>query len=107
LDSNPDLSIRGCTALIQSGTETSAILAGAFNTRGVGYGHKHDYDRAIQDFDQVIKLKPDYADVFYNRGDAYGLQERTWKIESVTNQSTIWCLPLTFRRGLVPRPFSD
>jgi hypothetical protein len=36
-DSNPDLSIGGCTALIQSGQETNSNLAKAFRNRGIAY----------------------------------------------------------------------
>jgi len=32
---------------------------------------KGEYDKAIQDLDLAIKLKPDYARAFRNRGDAY------------------------------------
>ena len=68
----PDLRISGCTTLIQSGRETQSILAVAFCNRGNAYqDYKGDYDRAIQDYDQAIRLKPDYAIAFYNRGYAY------------------------------------
>ena len=30
-----------------------------------------DYDRAIQNYDQAIKLNPNYAKTFNNRGGAY------------------------------------
>jgi len=32
---------------------------------------KHQYDRAIQDFDQTIRLNPNFAEAFYDRGLAY------------------------------------
>src|SRR2546429_5742743 len=68
----PDLRISGCTTLIQSGRETQSILAVAFCNRGNAYqDYKGDYDRAIQDYDQAIRLKPDYPTAFNNRGDAY------------------------------------
>jgi tetratricopeptide (TPR) repeat protein len=35
------------------------------------YTAKRDYDRAIQDFDQSIKLDPTYTEPFNNRGVAY------------------------------------
>jgi tetratricopeptide (TPR) repeat protein len=41
------------------------------NNRGVLYTLKQDYDKAIQDLDLAIKLKPDYARALRNRGDAY------------------------------------
>src|SRR6266480_2481731 len=68
----PDLRISGCTTLIQSGRETQSILAVAFCNRGNAYqDYKGDYDRAIQDYDQAIRLKPDYFQAFNSRGVAY------------------------------------
>src|ERR1700739_4563989 len=69
-DANPDLSIDGCTALIQSGQENTSRLAEAFSDRGNAFFRKGDYDRAIQDYDQAIQLKPDFAQAFNNRGNA-------------------------------------
>ena len=43
----------------------------AFNSRGLAYDDKRDYDRAIADFDQAIKLNPNDALVYNNRGFAY------------------------------------
>lgn len=62
--------IRGCTAEIQSGKHKGAVLAAAIYNRGVGYLKKGDYERAIQDFDQALRLTPKDADVLYNRGVA-------------------------------------
>ncbi|MEQ1784447.1 MAG: tetratricopeptide repeat protein [Hyphomonadaceae bacterium] len=68
-----DLAIGGCTALIQSGQQTTEDLATAFFNRGSAYqsGPQHDYARAIADYTQTIALDPQYADAFYNRGIAY------------------------------------
>jgi tetratricopeptide (TPR) repeat protein len=35
------------------------------------YDNKGDYDRAIADYNQAIRLDPDYALAYYNRGVAY------------------------------------
>lgn len=63
----PDLAIGGCTAAIQSGRWSGKGLASAFNNRGVAYRAKGDYDRAIADYGQAIRLEPNYADTFNNR----------------------------------------
>ena len=69
---DPDLSISGCTAIIQSGNETQQNLAVAFFNRGNAYLEgKGQPDRAIQDFDQAIRLNPNYAEAFKGRGFAY------------------------------------
>ena len=38
---------------------------------GLVYYKKGDYDRAIADFNEAIRLKPDLAEAYYNRGLAY------------------------------------
>jgi len=64
---SPDLRISGCTTLIESGR----VVGYAFYSRGDAYFNKGDYDRAIQDFDQAIRLKPDNSKIFSIRGLAY------------------------------------
>ena len=68
---SPDLRISGCTTVIQSEKLSNNDLASAFYNRGLAYYAKGQHDRAIQDYDQAIKLKPSYADAFNNRGVAY------------------------------------
>ena len=68
---SPEPQIQGCTALIDSGNEKPHVLAIAYNNRGNAYVAKRDYDRAIEDYDQSIKLIPGYAKPFNNRGLAY------------------------------------
>ncbi len=63
--------ITGCTALIKSDSSNSQILAIAHNNRGNAYAGKGEYDLAIQDYDESIKLNPNYAKPFNNRGVAY------------------------------------
>jgi tetratricopeptide (TPR) repeat protein len=67
---SPEPQINGCTAVIDAGERTAAAAI-AYNNRGDAYTSKGDYDRAIQDFDQSIKLQPTNAKPFNNRGVAY------------------------------------
>jgi tetratricopeptide (TPR) repeat protein len=39
--------------------------------RGISYGYKGDYDQAITDFNQAIKLRPDFAAAYSGRGVSY------------------------------------
>jgi lipoprotein NlpI len=66
-----DLSIGYCTEAIQSGQLSDQDLAIVFNNRGLAYYKKKDYDRAIEDYDQAIRLGLKDADSFYRRGLMY------------------------------------
>jgi tetratricopeptide (TPR) repeat protein len=63
--------ISGCTSLIEARQGTTRTLATAYNNRGNAYTARSDYDRAIADFDQSIKLNPAYVKPLNNRGVAY------------------------------------
>jgi tetratricopeptide (TPR) repeat protein len=78
-DSTDDQTIAGCTRVIQSGRENQRDLASAYFNRGLAYGHKGDFDRAIRDFDEAIKINPNYVEALYCRGLTYsnkGLWDR-------------------------------
>jgi tetratricopeptide (TPR) repeat protein len=42
--------------------------------RGEDFSSDHDYDRAIADYSTAIRLKPDYAEAYNDRGFAYYLK---------------------------------
>jgi tetratricopeptide (TPR) repeat protein len=67
----PGTRIVGCTALIQAGQDTTGNLSTIYNNRGTAYTSKGDYDRAIQDFNEAIRLSPNYAYTYRNRGIDY------------------------------------
>src|ERR1700675_549527 len=69
---NPDPAIGACTTLIQSGHETAAALASIFLSRGTAYDEKQQYDFAIGDYSQAIRIAPDRgAEAFNARGLDY------------------------------------
>ncbi len=70
-DTHPDIRIAACTRNIQSGRFTGRNLAVAFTNRGLAYKRKGQWDRAIADYSEAIRLKSDDAEVFNNRGNAY------------------------------------
>ena len=49
--------------------------AAILNNRGLDYRDEGDYDRAIEDFNKALELKPDYAEPYTNRGNAYSCKE--------------------------------
>ena len=66
----PDIVIAGCTAVIQAAREAPTSLSVAFNKRGRAHLFKDQLNRAIEDFDQAIRLNPNDALAFINRGAA-------------------------------------
>jgi lipoprotein NlpI len=66
-----DRAIDSCTGAIQSGLLSDQDLALSFGRRALAYHSKKDYDRAILDYDQAIRLGLNDADSFYQRGLAY------------------------------------
>jgi tetratricopeptide (TPR) repeat protein len=63
--------ITGCTALILSGQETTKGLSVVYDIRGVAYYEKGDYDRAIHDLGEAIRLNSSNENAYYSRGLAY------------------------------------
>jgi tetratricopeptide (TPR) repeat protein len=66
-----DSRISGCTALIETSHGTTVAQAIAHNNRGNAYIAKGEFDRAIEDFDQSIRLDRNYVKPLNNRGVAY------------------------------------
>jgi tetratricopeptide (TPR) repeat protein len=65
--------ISACDRLISSGA-AGPDLAGAYKVRGDAFLQRREYDRAINDYDQALRIKPDYAHAFLERGRAYALK---------------------------------
>jgi tetratricopeptide (TPR) repeat protein len=76
---NSDVSIFGCTAIIDAGTDPTESLAMAHYLRGNAYYRKTEFGRAIADYGKVITLDPDYANAYVLRGTAYEQQGRKQK----------------------------
>jgi len=69
-DLSSDRPTRGCTAVIKAGEWIIAQLVAAYNNRGVALRPNGELDRAIEDYDQAIRLMPDYYVAINNRGVA-------------------------------------
>jgi tetratricopeptide (TPR) repeat protein len=48
-----------------------SLLSNAYMTRGNGYAGKGDWDRALRDYDEAVKIQPINYDALTNRGNAY------------------------------------
>lgn len=62
-----DVAIAACNRVIASGGGG----AWAYHRRGIEHAKKGDYDRAIHDLDEAIRLNPANADPYYDRGLTY------------------------------------
>lgn len=67
---NADISVAACTALIDSRRDSPQSLISDFSRRAEIYNRAHKYDRAIQDYEQAIRLSPDDPSAFYGLGTA-------------------------------------
>ena len=68
---SPDLVIGACTAILQSGKESTKGLIAALLNRDSASNDTREYDRAVQDLEEAIKLDPNFAMAYLNRGNAY------------------------------------
>ena len=75
-DASTEQQISGCTALIDSGRGNARGLSEALYNRGNAYAATADFNRAIADYDQAIRLNPTMATAFDNRGRAYSEQNQ-------------------------------
>lgn len=63
--------IRGCTELIERSGVGGQLLSSAYAMRALGYSLMGLYDTAIRDYDEAIRLTPDFAVALNNRAWAY------------------------------------
>ena len=66
-----DVAIEACGRAIASKKYKSRVLSLLYTNRGVEYGLKSDFERAIADHDQAIKIDPKNPLAYNNRGNAY------------------------------------
>lgn len=70
-DANPDRQIVGCTAVIEQKREPKEAIGIAHSNRGAAYTAKGDQVRALDEYNDAVRLSPDYLQVWINRGNAY------------------------------------
>jgi tetratricopeptide (TPR) repeat protein len=65
------IAIAACSRLIDTGKFFGSNLAAIYYNRGVTWYDMTEYDRAIEDYDQAIRLNPSFMQAVFNRGNAY------------------------------------
>ncbi len=68
-------------------TAEARAAALSFNQRGVNEFGKLDYEQAIADFDEALRLDPTDAVFYFNRGNAYFAQGNAAKVSSPCDYS--------------------
>jgi len=63
--------IAACTRVAAVSGQTADVRASAMINRGEAYNAKDDYDHAIADFGEAIRLDPKYGAAYGGRGNAY------------------------------------
>jgi tetratricopeptide (TPR) repeat protein len=64
-------SIRGCSDLISQRGITGDSRAQAYKLRGDRYRIARDYERALADYNQVIRMRGDHPGAYYRRSEVY------------------------------------
>jgi tetratricopeptide (TPR) repeat protein len=67
----PEVVIKACSQIIEDTQNAPQILATAHNDRGVAYRLKGEYDLALNDYDEAIRLNHNSATYYNNRGIIY------------------------------------
>ena len=71
----PDAASAACSRIIEDAREQAAERVKAFKNRGRAAFARKDFDRAIADFGEAIKLSPKDAIAFAHRCEAYESKE--------------------------------
>lgn len=67
----PEQSIRGCSDLISMRSLTGNGRAQAYKLRGDRYRELQDWDRAVADYNQVIRMRGDHPGAYYRRSEVF------------------------------------
>jgi tetratricopeptide (TPR) repeat protein len=74
-----DRKVTGCTKLLAEPRFPPTALSTIYAARGTGWAAKHDFARAIVDFDESLRLNPKNSVALINRGAAWLLRGETDK----------------------------
>jgi len=93
-----DEAIAACTRAIEASARNKSLAMLYFN-RGIEWNAKKNFDNAISDYSEAIKINPEYREAFNNRGNAYR-NKRDYDLAIADYDSAIRIMP---KRGLYHR----
>src|SRR5215470_16350550 len=67
----PGLKVSACTRILQSGGLTTELKASALHHRGVGFLLQSNFDRAIVEFNEALRIDPNFAFTYNGRAAAW------------------------------------
>jgi Tfp pilus assembly protein PilF len=70
-----DVAIDACTRAISSKHYSGHVLARLYLNRGVERRAKEDYDTALADFGEALKIDKKYADAYFNRCSVFNFRK--------------------------------
>ncbi len=82
-----DAAIAACSAAISSGEHKGDRLAELFNSRGVEWRLKDNYERALADYNESLAIAPQYAAALSNRCWALAVVDRNTEALVDCNES--------------------
>ena len=71
LDGSGNDAVAACTRVVDTGLLQDRALADIYHKRGATWIDLRQYDRAVDDFTQAIRLRPDNPVAFNDRGVTY------------------------------------
>jgi tetratricopeptide (TPR) repeat protein len=71
MEERPGAEIAACTRLIDDPNTAERMRTFAHNKRGLGFLDLQQYDKALADFDEAIRLLDFYSDAYWGRAKAY------------------------------------
>src|SRR5689334_8725138 len=75
-EADPTRRIGFCTQVIQSATPAGDEVALAYVNRAAAYLLKEDYDRAVADYDAVLRIRPRTSEILIARCSALNKEGR-------------------------------
>ena len=70
-DSTDDQTIQGCNAVVLSNQEPQRNKGDAIGNRALAYKHKGQFDRALEDYNEAVRLSPQNTNNYNLRGSLY------------------------------------